>query len=310
MTTPPGPPADDPTVWARPGGQPAPQPASPAEPPPPPGRSAGPQQPVGVALPGRPPPKDAPVKTKRRLLRDPLSVVLILITAVALSVAALIGADLYAQHIADNKVAQAAQCVTRDKVSVAFGPLPPFLWQHLTGHYTDIAIKTAGNQIKEAKGMAADVHIYDVDLHGTATSKGTIGALDATLTWSAQGIKETVQDTLPVVGQLVSSVTTNPGNGTIELKGPLGLGSVTVRPQVIDDRLVLQVVDLNGLGMPFPRESVQPALDTFTGQLMSRFPLGIHPDSVQVTATGVVGHFSSRNATIPAQSQDPCFAKL
>ncbi|WP_307857315.1 DUF2993 domain-containing protein [Mycobacterium sp. SM1] len=250
------------------------------------------------------------MKTKRRLLRDPLSVALILITVAALTVAALIGADLYAQRIADNKVAQAAQCVTRDKVSVAFGPLPPFLWQHITGHYTDIAIKTAGNQIKEAKGMAADVNIYDVDLHGTTTSKGTIGALDATLTWSAQGIQETVQDTLPVVGQLVSSVTTNPGNGTIELKGPLGLGSVTVRPQVVDQRLTLQVVDLSGLGLPFPRESVQPALDTFTSQLLSRFPLGIHPDSVQVTPTGVVGRFSARNATIPAQSQDPCFAKL
>jgi hypothetical protein len=287
-----------------------PPPQQPGPPQQPPGWPVGPQEPATTRLPDQPPTKDTWVKTKRHRLRDPLSVVLILVTVAALVVAALIGADLYAQHIADNKVTQATECVTHDKASVAFGALPPFLWQHITGRYTDLAITTAGNQIKEAKGMAADVNIYDVDLHGTATSKGTIGALDATLTWTSGGIKETVQDTLPVVGQLVSSVTTNPSDGTIELKGPLGLGSVTVKPQVVNNNLSLQVVDMSGLGMPFPRESVQPALDTFTNQLTNRYPLGIHPDSVQVTSTGVVGHFSTRNATIPPQSQDPCFAKL
>jgi LmeA-like phospholipid-binding len=250
------------------------------------------------------------VKTKRRFLRDPLSVVLILIIVVALVVAGLIGAELYARRVADNKVAQAAECVTQDNASVSFGVTPPFLWQHITGHYTDISIRTAGNQIKEAKGMTADVDIYDVDLHGTANSKGTIGALDATLTWTSDGIKETVQDALPVVGNLVNSVTTNPNDGTIQFKGPLGLGSVTVKPQVVNNGLSLQVVDMSGLGMPFPKESVQPALDTFTSQLTNRYPLGIHPDRVQVTGTSVVGHFSTRNATIPSQSQDPCFASL
>lgn len=250
------------------------------------------------------------MKTKRRFLRDPLSVVLILITLVALVAAALIGAELYARRIADNKVAQATQCVTQDKAAVSFGVTPPFLWQHITGRYTDIAIKTAGNQIKKAKGMTADVNIYNVDLHGTANSKGTIGALDVTLTWSSDGIRETLQDAVPMVGQLVSSVTTSPDNGTVELKGPLGLGSVTVKPQVVNNNLSLQVVDMSGLGMPLPRESVQPALDTFTSQLIKKYPLGIHPDSVQVTSTGVVGHFSTRDATIPSQSQDPCFARL
>jgi hypothetical protein len=254
----------------------------------------------------------APVKTKHRFLRDPLSIGLILVTVVALVVAALIGAELYARHVADNKVTQATECVTRDKASVSFGVTPPFLWQHITGRYTDIAIKTAGNQIKEAKGMTADVNIYDVDLHGTGNSKGTIGALDAILTWSSEGIKETVQSAIPIVGELVSSVTTNPNDGTVELKGPLGAGSVTVKPQVVNNNLSLQVLDMSVglLGMPLPKETVQPALDTFTSQLLEKYPLGIHADSVQVTSTGVVGHFSTRNAAIPAAQSDPCFAGL
>jgi hypothetical protein len=277
--------------------------------PPPPGQPSGPDQPANTRLSGQQATNDSSVEAKRRLVRDMPSVVLILFTVVALGVAALIGAELFARHVAETKVAQATECVTRDKSSVLFGVAPPFLLQHITGRYTGISIQTAGNQIKEAKGMTAMVHIYDVDLHGNANSKGTIGALNATLTWSAKGIKETVQNALPVVGSLVMSVMTNPDDGTVDLKTELGLGDVKVKPQVVNNSLSLQVVGVSGWGIPIlPKQTVQPALDIFTKQLTNRFPLGIHPDSVRVTGAGVVGHFSARNATIP--TEDPCFAKL
>jgi hypothetical protein len=53
---------------------------------------------------------------------------------------------------------------------------------------------------------------------------------------------------------------------------------------------------------------VQPALDAFANKLANSYPLGIHADSVQVTDSGVVGHFSTRNASIP--QDDHCFGKL
>ena len=60
--------------------------------------------------------------------------------------------------------------------------------QHMTGHYGEHPIETAGNQIRDAKGMKAHVNIDDVRLQDTANSKGTIGALDATITWTADGM--------------------------------------------------------------------------------------------------------------------------
>jgi hypothetical protein len=54
-------------------------------------------------------------------------------------------------------------------------------------------------------------------------------------------------------------------------------------------------------------------LDDFTSNLTKNYPLGIHADSVQVTDKGVTSHFSTRNATIPADSSnnnDPCFANI
>lgn len=247
--------------------------------------------------------------TKRRFLRDPLSIVLVVVILVALLVAGVIGAELYARHRADSVVAAATECVVQDKVSVSFGP-SPFLLQHLTGNYRNISIQTAGNQIRGAKGMKADIHIDNADLHGNANSKGTIGALAANVTWPSDGIKQTVQAAVPFLGGLVNQVITNPAEGIVELRGAMGLGSVTVKPQVANNGLSLQVVKVTALGTTVPHETAQAALDAFSSSLINDYPLGIHADSVQVTNDGVNAHFSTRNASMPPGETDPCFAKL
>ncbi len=244
-------------------------------------------------------------------LRDPLALTLVFVTVLALVLAGLIGTELVARHIADDKVAKATECVVDDQASVSFGISPPFLWQHITGNYTNISIQTAGHQIKDAKEMKADLSISNVRLHSSADSSGTIGSLDATLTWPSAGIKETIQDMVPLLGNLVSDVTTNPGDGTVELKGAFGLGDVTVKPEVVNGGLSLQVQSVTGLGsIRLPKETIQPALDDFASMLTKKYPLGVHADSVQVTDSGVVARFSARDAVMPAHSQDPCFAGL
>ena len=48
----------------------------------------------------------------------------------------------------------------------------------MTGHYGNISITTAGNQIREAKGMKAEIDIDDVRLADNGNSKGTIGVAE------------------------------------------------------------------------------------------------------------------------------------
>ena len=307
--------------WARPANQapPArPQPQFPHGPPqgPPQGPPHGPPQgpPPGYggapAQPSAGPPPDGSSRGSRltRLFKDPLSIVLVVVIFLALVVAGVLGAELYARHRADSVVAKATQCVVQDGVSASFGVMPPFLVQHMTGHYTNINITTAGNQIRQAKGMKVDLHIEDVRLEDTGDSSGSIGSLTADITWSADGIKQTLQGAIPLVGSFVTGVTTNPNDGTIELQG--ALGSITAKPAVVDNGIQLQVVSLTGLGFTLPRETVQPALDAFTSQLTKNYPLGIHADSVQVTDSGVQSRFSTQNASIPKGGDDPCFAGL
>ncbi len=239
--------------------------------------------------------------------RSPQAIVLIAVIAVALVVIGLTGGELFARHKAGSLLVSVAECVVEDNASVSFGVNPPFLWQHITGHYTNISVETGGKQVQAAKGMTADVALSDIRLEGTEDSKGTIGSLNATLTWTAAGIKDTVAENLPGVGSLVTDVSTDPAAGTITMEA-VGDTKVTAKPVVNDGNLDLQITDVSG---PFEKETVQTALDALMTKLNDAYPLGIHADSVLVTDTGVVGKFSSQNASIPNDgSDDACFAKL
>ncbi|WP_055403968.1 MULTISPECIES: DUF2993 domain-containing protein [unclassified Mycobacterium] len=347
MTNPQGPPNQDPSTWGRPGNQgPFGQPPTerpterintggPAPAPPPPAAGPPPGQTERIATPppnmqrpdypSAPPPAPPPGPTetlrtpgedpapgtkKRRFLRDPLSVVLVCIIVVCLVIAGLVGAELYVRHVANSKVAEAVACEVKDSATASFGVTPLMLWQQLTKHYTNISVSTAGNQVRDAKGMKIDINIRDVQLKDTQDSKGTIGSLDATVTWTSDGIKQSVQNAIPVLGPFVTNtVTTHPADGTIELKGMLD--NLTTKPVVSGTGLQLQIVSFNALGFTMPKESVQSTLDDFTSQFTKNYPLGIHADSVQVTNDGVTSHFSTRNASIPTgNNNDPCFANL
>ncbi|MBB3605165.1 hypothetical protein FHT40_004849 [Mycolicibacterium sp. BK556] len=276
-------------------------------------RAGGPTEAPTQYIPQPPPPApptppaspEEPEEPKRGFFRDPLTIVLSLIIVVAVVIAGLLGTELYVRHVADTVVSRAVSCVVQDQTKVSFG-VRPFILQHLTKHYNDIHVETAGNQIRQAKGMKLDLLLDDVRINQTANSAGTMGALDADITWSSDGIKQTVQDAIPFLGSLISGVTTTPSDGTIELQG--GLGSVIVKPAVANGALSLQVVSLTGLGFMLPKESVQPALDAFMTTLTNNLPMGIHADSVAVTDDGVTAKFITRNATIPNGQQDPCFA--
>ncbi len=267
-------------------------------------RAAGPppQQPPAGPRATAPEPAKPPSRW-----RSPQAIILIAVVAVAVVVIGLTGAELYARHKAGSVLVAVAECVVEDSASVSFGVNPPFLWQHVNGHYTNISVKTGGKQVQAAKGMTADVALSDIRLQGTDDSKGTIGSLSATLSWTSAGIKDTVAENLPGVGALVSDVSTDPAAGTITLQA-VGDTKVTAKPVVDNGNLDLQVTDVSG---PFEKDTVQAALDGLTAKLNDAYPLGIHADSVAVTDTGVVGKFSSQNASIPNdESDDACFSKL
>jgi LmeA-like phospholipid-binding len=226
---------------------------------------------------------------------------LVLAIVLVVVLAAVVGAELFLRHLVGSKVASAVACEVQDSATVSFAAMPPMLWQYISGQYPDISVQTAGNQVRSAKGMKVNIDIKDLRLSDTNNSKGTIGALNGIITWSSDGIKESIQDAIPVLGSFVTSkVTTNPSDGTIQLTGLLD--SATVKPQIANNGLSLQVVNLTALGSKMSTDKVQKNLDNLTSKATQNYPMGIHADSVKVTDTGVEATFSTTNATIPAAS--------
>jgi hypothetical protein len=266
---------------------------------------ARPTQQIQQIPPSLPPPSFPEKKQRRSRGINRQSIILIVIIVVALVTGGLAAAELYARHRADSILTEVAQCVVQDSASISFGVNPPFLWQHVTGHYTNISVDTAGNRVQSADGMTADVTLKDVRLRDSANSKCTIGSLSATLSWKSAGIKDTVAANLPGVGNLITGVSTDSAAGTVILEA--GSNSVTAKPVVTDGDLNLEVLGVNG---PLSKDTVQTALNGLTKKLNDKYPLGIHADSVKVTETGVVGSFSSQNASIPKEEANPCFAGL
>ncbi|MGO4441934.1 DUF2993 domain-containing protein [Mycobacterium sp. 2YAF39] len=290
------------------GQRPPQQPQRPPQGPPPayaaPPPSGPPQAPAPQAQ------EPSPPKKRKRSLRDPLSIVLVLVIVIAVLAAALIGIELYARNEGETRVAAAVECLVEDKADVSFGFMPPFLMQHFSRHYTSIHVETAGNQIRDLSGMKADVTIEDVNLNADAGSGsgGTIGSLVANIDWTAAGMSQSIQNAIPLVGSLISGVTTNPSDGTVELEA--ALGNIITKPQVKDGALTLEVTELTGLGFTLPRETIQPALDSLTSQLTNELPMNIKADSVKVTDNGVETRFSTKNATIPNSEEDSCFSNI
>ena len=137
------------------------------------------QPPSATAAPSLPDGQTSPAKSGRgRGFLNRQSIILIAVIIVALVAGGLAGAELYARHRADGVLVEVAECVVQDGVTISYGVNPPFLWQHITGHYTNISVSTAGNNVQDATGMTADVTVSDVRLRDTGDSKGTIGSLD------------------------------------------------------------------------------------------------------------------------------------
>src|ERR1700726_2865661 len=310
---PPGPPPAPP---------PNPPPGPPPRPPPPPPPGPPPGQPLRPP-PGPPPAKDAAgtaTPGRRPRLRDPLSILIIVVVVFALVAVGLLGAEWYARHAANDILRSAAACETKtdqertednlQHVNGAFSSTAPVLWQYATKHYTSLRVTTDGDHIGSVKGLKADILAKDIRLDGDANKAGTVGSIDAAITWSSAGILQTIKDKLDIADFLVTGVKTDPGSGKVTLEGTLD-SSVVVEPKLENGNLRLVIPD-NGIqliGFSMPRDSAQQQLDDMTKDVNDN-SMKVHVDSVQVTNDGVAMHLSAKNTDIPAGGGDACFSNL
>nr|WP_172689790.1 DUF2993 domain-containing protein [Mycolicibacterium sp. CBMA 213] len=248
-----------------------------------------------------PPPPPAPAYAAPRK-RPRRKVFIALGGTILVGVAGLIGAEVLVRNHAETVVADTVKCATGDTSTVSFATMPPILWQAADGTYKSIRIQTSGNRIRGMRGMPVVIDLHDVRPAANG-SAGSVGSAEASLAWSLDGIKETLQAAVPVVGKLLTDVTASPSDGTIKLGN--FLASVTVKPKTLPNgAIALDVVRTAGPGLAAV-ETLQPALDAYMAK--QTLPLGLHVDQLSVTDQGVNAHLTSANVGLPADAEKDCY---
>jgi hypothetical protein len=263
-----------------------------------------------------------PPPAGRTKSRGPLSIMLGIVTIFALVAAGLLGAEIYAREAAIDKIRAAVACEIQDSedtVSVSFSTSPPVLWQYANDKYTGFTVTTHGSHIRSAQGMTADIVVEDIDLNGDANKKGAVGAINATITWTTDGMRQSLNRAVKAAldehlkgsifgflqnrlsPEFVTGVKTDPSAGTITMEGILH-SSISVKPETTADggiRLVIQPDSFKlGGELNLPEENLQKKLDEMTGKLTDN-ELNIRMDSLEVLNDSVVGKFSAKNVDIP-----------
>ncbi|WP_078308058.1 MULTISPECIES: DUF2993 domain-containing protein [unclassified Mycobacterium] len=260
--------------------------------------------------PVEPPPSDAPPQpAEPKKGRDYRSLVLIAVIVVAVFVAAVLGIELYARQRTSSEVNAATSCLVQDGATASFGPMP-LVVQYLGNHIDKLTIKTAGNQIAQAKKMSVAITVRDISLKKTADSLGTIGRLDVEVSWPTAGITESARDLVPgMLGSLVGDATTNESTGEVTLSAAGGLAQITTKPVIKDGMVTLQSENVSAF-IGLPREIIQPALDTFSkGLVGGAYPMGLKAQEVKVTNDGITVKLSSTNQPMKPV-ENPCLQNL
>ena len=149
---------------------------------------------------------------------------------------------------------RAVECVVQDNATVSFGHAAvPAAAPHAAT--TATSRRDGGQPDPRRQGHEAQPrHSTTSGCETTADSAGTLGSLDATITWSTDGIKQTVQDIIPLHRR--------PRQRRHHQRRPTAPSSSRARSAASRPSrrsstadLTLQVIRLTGLGFTLPRES-------------------------------------------------------
>ncbi|MFI1400438.1 LmeA family phospholipid-binding protein [Streptomyces sp. NPDC020681] len=220
-------------------------------------------------------------RLRRTLRRRPA---LTITTAVALAAVAAAGTgELTARHMIRSRIATAAPALG-DTLTVSTGGSWA-LWDMTQQHIPRLEISSDDAHLGPLPQVSVDARLDDVRLGDEARVSST----HAEVTVPTYSIGAAVQAAAPAAA--VSSVATDPAGGTIAVGlGPGGQGQLTLRPAIVDGKVLFSVDGLTVFGRAVPPSrlgSIGSGLGAGAGAQEGRYPLGLKATSLRVGEDGV-----------------------
>ncbi len=223
-------------------------------------------------------------------------IVLVLVLGVAV-----VGAELYARHSVVNCMTEQFEADLGSQVDIGLSAKPVLL-QAIDKQVPHVTIDSEGDTFGQAIGMQVHARANDIDISGTDTSAATIGNSTADVSWSANGILETIQ--AQPFGELVTSVKADETDGTLSFSvGPGGLAQLVVRPTLGNGDVDVQTVSAEVLGFGIPTDLVDGVVQIISAGLQI-YPLGMTPNAVHVDDTGISMSLAGGTYELPPTNGD------
>lgn len=221
----------------------------------------------------------------RRTLLIALTVIAILLATV------LVGGEAYARHTVSRCISTQFEKEMGSKIDVGFG-MKPMLITWIDGKVPEVTVDSDDTKFGPAVGMVVHAEFHDVEVVDNGRGGGTIGSSSAEVTWSNDGIRQTL-------GNLVSGVRSAPSSGMLSLDVLGGLAQLQVQPVIKGGVIEVETMSAQLLGMGLPTDLVQGIVEVFTKSLQS-YPYNLTPTEVKVTDDGIAVRLTGTRAELPA----------
>ncbi|WP_051163154.1 LmeA family phospholipid-binding protein [Nocardia brevicatena] len=206
------------------------------------------------------------------------TVLIALISTVVLLAGALVAGEAYARHTVASCISSQFEKEMGSRIKVGFGP-KPLLVTWIDGKLSSMTVDSDDADFGPAAGMQVHARFNHLDVSNSSTSGTTIGSSSADVSWSNEGITQTLKG-------LVSDVQSVPDAGQLNMQVLGGLGTLQAVPQIRDGKVDVQVSSARILGIGIPNDLAEGVVDLMTESLQT-YPLGLEPTELRVTDNGL-----------------------
>ncbi|MET8653753.1 MULTISPECIES: LmeA family phospholipid-binding protein [Nocardia] len=217
------------------------------------------------------------------------TLVIAITVVVTLLATLVVGGEAYARHRLAGCISDQFEQEMGSTIDVGFG-FKPLLISLVDGKISSVTVDSEGDKFGPAVGMV--VHAKFDDLEFADNGGGTVGGSSADVTWSNDGIKQTL-------GDLVTGVRSSSASNMLTLDVLGGLAQLQVQPVVRNGAVEIETKSARLLGIGMPTDLVQGIVELFSQSLQS-YPMGLKPTEIKVTDNGIDVELAGGRTELPA----------
>ncbi|MFD6222245.1 LmeA family phospholipid-binding protein [Nocardia asteroides] len=231
----------------------------------------------------------APVRSARR--RVARGAAIGLVVALVLATIGIASAELYLRNRIESCLTTGLRDDLGSSVEVDLG-LRPVVLSLIDRRIPELTVDSGDAQFGPAVDMAVHATLHDVSM-AEGDDSATVSGSEARVDWSTGAIERTLHG-------LAGDVRTSAADGTVDVTGIVGVVSVRLRPYV--DNGVIRVEIVSSRGVP---PQIAAEIADLLAESLRDYPLGLRPQSVTVTDSGIRVELRGGGAALPA-SGDTC----